>query len=330
VLLAPVFWVAVPRPFRGEPLPNPNGYDDLVAAGKSITGDMPMPASGDYSEADPEVLRTFVEQNRKALSQARVGLARESRVRLPDAVLSPVHDEAMTALRVLSRLFACEAALAEHDGETERALKVSLDGIRLGHAAGHGGTVIENLMGAALESFGISGLSRLASEASPDDARRLAAEVLKIEAAREPINRVLDRDLDFHRTTGIWQVRALITFRPGTVKTMNAPRVKSTEHADRRVRAFLRLLTVKLALRAYEREHPGEPPPKSLDALVPGYLAAVPVDPFGTGPLKLRVEETGARPYSIGPDGKDDGGNPVGKVTRFNPTAPGDMTLDAP
>lgn len=75
VFLAAVVWVAVPRPFRGEPLPNPNGYDDLVAAGRSITGDMPMPANGDYSRADPEALRTLVERNRKALIEARVGLA---------------------------------------------------------------------------------------------------------------------------------------------------------------------------------------------------------------------------------------------------------------
>lgn len=251
-------------------------------------------------------------------------------MRLPDTLLSPIHNETMTALRVLSRLFACEAALAEHNGETERAVAASVDGIRLGRAAGYGGTIIDNMMGAALQSFGMIGLSRLASEASADDARRLAAELLKIEAAREPISRVVDRDLDFHRTKGDWHVRALITFRPGMVKSMNAPSVKATEQADRRVRASLRLLAVKLALRAYEKDHPGDPPPNSLDALVPGYLAAVPADPFGTGPLKLRVEETGVRAYSVGPDGKDDGGNPVGKVTRFNPTAPGDMTLDAP
>ena len=66
-----------------------------------------------------------------------------------------------------------------------------------------------------------------------------------------------------------------------------------------------------LALHAYALET-GKFPSK-LDELVPRYLKAIPADPFGAGE-KLRYRRT-AQSYllwSIGPDGKDDGGKPIG------------------
>lgn len=70
--------------------------------------------------------------------------------------------------------------------------------------------------------------------------------------------------------------------------------------------ARTRLLYTSLALRAYEAEH-GRPA-DSLEALVPDYLAAVPVDPF-TDNHALRY--AGGRLYSVGLDLIDNGGRPV-------------------
>jgi hypothetical protein len=50
--------------------------------------------------------------------------------------------------------------------------------------------------------------------------------------------------------------------------------------------------------------------PASLGDLVPEYLPAVPDDRYGNGPLKYRREDGGAVVWSIGEDGKDDGGVP--------------------
>ena len=69
------------------------------------------------------------------------------------------------------------------------------------------------------------------------------------------------------------------------------------------------LLETTLALRAYQLDHTQYP--ASLAALVPGYLAAVPDDPFAlSGPLKYKLKGHGYVLYSIGPDGKDNGGTP--------------------
>ncbi len=74
------------------------------------------------------------------------------------------------------------------------------------------------------------------------------------------------------------------------------------------------LLTAALALRAYRVEHGAYPP--TLNALVPGYLSRVPDDPFAaSGPLRYKVSGAKYVLYSIGPDGRDDGGRPISGST---------------
>jgi hypothetical protein len=107
-----------------------------------------------------------------------------------------------------------------------------------------------------------------------------------------------------------------------------------TDHSfDRTTLALRRLALLRLALRLYQAEK-GRPAP-SLAALVPGYLAKVPVDPFDregrpfryrlsrdeavtvggrnakTGapePVERRVPAGRGILWSVGPDGRDDGG----------------------
>ncbi len=79
------------------------------------------------------------------------------------------------------------------------------------------------------------------------------------------------------------------------------------------------LLLTTLALRAYRLDHGAYP--LTLAGLAPGYLQAVPADPFAlSGPL--RYKPLGARYvlYSVGPDGKDDGGAAIFDRTKPAPT----------
>src|SRR5262249_13248745 len=48
--------------------------------------------------------------------------------------------------------------------------------------------------------------------------------------------------------------------------------------------------------------------PETLDALVPELLRAVPTDPYDGKPLRYRHDAEGVVVYTVGPDGKDDGG----------------------
>jgi hypothetical protein len=70
--------------------------------------------------------------------------------------------------------------------------------------------------------------------------------------------------------------------------------------------ALIRTAIAALAAERFRLDHGTWP--DSLDQLVPNYLAAVPNDPFIAGPIKLRKLSDGLFIYSVGYDGKDDGG----------------------
>jgi hypothetical protein len=74
--------------------------------------------------------------------------------------------------------------------------------------------------------------------------------------------------------------------------------------------ALNRLLATQLALRAYHLVFSRYP--VNLDDLVPKYLPLVPTDPFSDGrPLEYRLAGSTYILYSVGPDGVDDGGQPI-------------------
>jgi hypothetical protein len=82
-----------------------------------------------------------------------------------------------------------------------------------------------------------------------------------------------------------------------------------------------RLLLVALALHAYRLEHGRYP--ASLTELAPGYLKALPDDPCaveGTFPYRLKGKSYVL--YSVGPDGKDDGGKPIDDPKNASPGSP--------
>jgi hypothetical protein len=101
---------------------------------------------------------------------------------------------------------------------------------------------------------------------------------------------------------------------------------------DARVETGSTLLTVALALRAFRAEHGAYP--AQLAALQPRFLKSIPLDPFAMN-APLRYKRTGKEYtlYSIGPDGKDDGGKPIAEpskpagetISRSRPDSPGDF-----
>jgi hypothetical protein len=72
--------------------------------------------------------------------------------------------------------------------------------------------------------------------------------------------------------------------------------------------ARLRCTAVALAAERYRLRHGDWP--RAIAALVPDYLPAVPLDPFDGAPLRYRRTDGGAVVYSVGEDGRDDGGDP--------------------
>jgi len=93
-------------------------------------------------------------------------------------------------------------------------------------------------------------------------------------------------------------------FSTWTARELMSVRFKQAD-ADAKDEMFL----VALALQAWRAEHGRYP--DTLEALVPDILKAVPADPFGRGPLQYRRDGETYVLYSVGPDGRDDGGRPA-------------------
>ena len=90
----------------------------------------------------------------------------------------------------------------------------------------------------------------------------------------------------------------------------NAESARSPLYSETMCRTQNALLITTFALRAFYAEHSKFP--DTLSQLASAYLRAVPSDPFAAN-APLQYHRVGSKYvlYSIGPDGKDDGGNPA-------------------
>jgi hypothetical protein len=88
-----------------------------------------------------------------------------------------------------------------------------------------------------------------------------------------------------------------------------------------RNRTLRRVAALRLAIRLYQSDHDGQFP-RTLEQLVPTYIAAVPRDPFSPGGLPLQYRAAPAPMiYSAGEDGNDDVGDTALRVKKST-TAP--------
>lgn len=96
-------------------------------------------------------------------------------------------------------------------------------------------------------------------------------------------------------------------FKGRLISGMAWSSVHSVSGQEVRCTALLRCTATGLALERFRRTHNGAYP-DSLQALVPGFMPAVPIDPFDGRPLRYVRRATGYVVYSIGADRADNGG----------------------
>ena len=85
-----------------------------------------------------------------------------------------------------------------------------------------------------------------------------------------------------------------------------APSLARTTYPIARDDADGAMFSAAIAVERYRLAH--DACPVRLDSLVPVYLETVPEDPFDLQPLRYLSDSEGYRIYSIGPNGRDDGG----------------------
>ncbi len=254
-----------------QPLPHPNGYDDLVKAGQMVSSN-----SWNFEQMNGEQLRATASANAAALALARTGLSNACRVPLEFSMAYATnHVRDLIALRMLVQGFAAEGRLAEREGRFTDAARCGLDSIHLGIDASQGGTMIDGMIGTAVESFGLKSLQGMASRLDAKTCRETVVTLQLFEAQKPAWADLVQQDNAWSSRTfhGIrYELGRLVMFST-LKKARQRAGQKFAEHEKE-----TRQLIVDLAARAFELEKGHRP--ASFADLVPDYLKAIPQDPF--------------------------------------------------
>jgi hypothetical protein len=319
-----------------QPLPNitpvqPNGLDDIVAAAQVFEKSVILNA--DSGSIPEEQLATEIAKQAEAYARLRLGLSRECQVSVwpQNGDLMAALDSSMNntmPIRSAARALMHEADLARLQGRYSDASEAAIDNIRLGQAIIQDGLLLDYLVGIAIEGIGDQSLYQTLHHLDADQCREAIAALIDVERRREPLDAVMHRDRVWEEHAYGWYDHFYLLM--GDVVTPNVRGTGLEPMLHDRTVATTRLLIAEAALRAYQLER-GELPDR-LEQLTPDFLARLPVDPFDPDaePLRYVRSDDGCVVYSIGSDGKDNGGlAPVrDKGGWVDPDIESDLRLD--
>jgi hypothetical protein len=321
-LLASTIGRAPVRP----PLPNPNGYDDFIKAGEAVLGDV-----SDWLVLDHDGLRDLVSTNAEPLRLLRLGLTRHCIMPMESALtnnaaFSLTNNAAfrhLPGIKRLGQLLAAEGRLREMENQPAEAAQSYVDAIRYGNEMSRGGFLITWLVGNLCEKVVCARLAKLVPKLNPDEARAVLKDLEKLDFGRVTWAEVQQSEGRERR----YELRKPLNPIMGVRVWWEWRReMQYAKWKYKNVVARERLLAAELALRCYQSER-GLPPAR-LGELATNYLSHVPEDPFSGKPLIYRAQGTNWLLYSVGPDGVDDGGTPVGPVVGSE--SKGDLFFDSP
>lgn len=318
-----------PLPVPDLPAPQPNGMDDIVAAGDAL-GASPI-LSANVEPKSTEELAAEVAKYAGDYQRLRLGLARDVRAQ-PWAENGKVLDSLVMGLRVnpsvrqAARALMLESQLAQQQKRYGDAARIALENVHLGQAVARDGLLVDYLTGVAIEDMGDRSLYPVLPQLNAAECREITAALAGMERRRESIEDVLRRERILSENLYGWPYHLYDLLN----------RLVSPDHRQRmlglrdREQAKTGLLIAELALRAYQLDHGTLP--DQLEQLTPEYLTELPVDPFAPEgrPLRYICTEDGHVLYSIGRDGEDDGGRPPARnpSSGYELEGDGDLRLD--
>jgi len=240
-----VIFIVLLRPKPAPaPLPNPNGYEGLLQASKMLERDT------DFTTMNEERLRTALAKNAEALNTARKALTQESRVKLDYSATNSSRLEEISGIKRLAQVFVAQGRLAEIDHHPREAAYAYLDAIRLGLQSERGGTIIDSMVGIAVEALGASALEKLSSQLTTEECREIGAALEIAERGRQPIEALLAQERAWARRT--------YGFKAVLIRLMTFKQLRAGEQrwaAKRRAQEIrTQQLLTKLATKAHELE----------------------------------------------------------------------------
>jgi hypothetical protein len=303
-----------PTPIPVVKLPEPNGFDDFVAAGRMIG-----PTDGAklvrWDQLLDKELRTILARHAAAFDRMRKGLQKSCWH--PYGYVPRTTDDEVTVGHLLGAMGA-RCALADRNGSVKERLAAYLDLLRVSFA-GDRGTGTTFSIPAQYESYAFVGLSKWRTQYSAQQCAELAADLWTLEKSRESWQiraerqRIIDENVDWQ-----WRLQAILADWSGTERNEWRRQLHSLGRTN------LRLLIADLGVRAHQLDMSDVP--TTLEELVPRYLPAVPDDPYGNGPIKYQRSDNGYTVYSVGLDKEDNGGQPITNPAEMHNEQTGDLT----
>ncbi len=292
----------------------------------------------EYSYAQRKKL---LEENAPAFEDIRKGLKQE--YCNPATIAPPRSMKTFSEFRGLARMLWLEAKVKGETGDWNGAANSSLDSVEMGGQVPRGGDLMAYLVGLAIQSGGRKELKQVIPHLSAEEAKAAERRLEGIISNRTPYIETLREDMRHNKAEMTKTIPNVPLVRPmflsyyhsGLKKIMEEiekpyPR-RSIDPKMQKANVFYGLLaetwltagfkyeqnrttfsflSLALGLHAYKKEHGNFP--KSLEDLVPGYLSKLPDDPFALkGGFQYRLSGDQYLLYSVGPDGKDDGGKAI-------------------
>ncbi len=323
VLLFPLYLfycLLTPTPIPDLSAPRPNGYDDLLTAGRMV-GESDGNGVWRLPQLPTAELRQTVAKNMPAFQLVHRALEHECRFPLTgftgreNPAISTADQRALFGLQEALR---GRVMLAARDGSVHEQAATQFELLRLAmvEARSSGWDPYElNGTFTPFENENVLGIYALRNKLRRDDCAKLAQELCVLAAQAIPFEKRNEQQRVIAENSG-WEphIRSILDGWSGI------DRYGYSNDTFIRRTIELRTLIVSLAVRAFQLEHGRLP--ATLSELTPDLLPTIPADPFDGLPLKYRVAGDRAVLYSVGPDGVDNGGNlDVATGTR-------DITLD--
>lgn len=252
-------------------MPVPNGYTQFVQAGNLL-----QKQTRDFEKMDEVALLSLVEANSNAVQTARAGLAEKSRVPMDYSQSYALsHPADLVRLRDLAFAFIAEGRLAEMEQHTNAAAQSYLDAARLGINSRKGGTLIDALIGFAMEAMGTRDLQEVVPSLDAKTSAELARQFETAESDKESWEQILQNEKYWLRQTypGFnYRIAEIFTW-----SQLKAARNKGKQKYDAQLNLTRRLM-LDLAAHAYQLDKGHRP--ASVADLAPAYLKSAPIDPL--------------------------------------------------
>jgi hypothetical protein len=272
VVAAVFFWHNSVPDFARTPLPVPNGYGDITQAGSTIQKE-----PSDFTKLSETELRELVGANSNALQMARAGLGKKIQVPVEFSISYITnHTSSLLGIRAMGHLFVAESKVAESEKRFQDGANSCLDAIRVGIECRSGGLFVDALIGIAVENLGTTQLEHFVDSLDAKSCREIAKTLEDLDAQKQSWGQILRQDHYWSRRMfpGGWQSVVAGWFMHKQIMAEEAKGERRFNTQEAKTQSLM----IEFASRAYELENGHRP--NSTHDLVPGYLKAIPQNPF--------------------------------------------------